>query len=129
MFNFFLNVNRFPAGRRRNKKRTSDRGIPTRVPQQHGQGSVDVEPDARELVVRVRVVAERLHLVAAEQPSDRGRHERAEVRQRPVQQPAGDASRFAILRRVQVFRQEHTRREQRAHHVAGGAQTVQSIAS
>lgn len=88
-----------------------------------------MEPDAGELVVRVRVAAERFHLVATEQPADRRRHKRAEVRQRPVQQPAGDTGRCALLRRVQLFRQEHPRRKRRAHHATRGAQTVQSVAS
>lgn len=115
------------AGRRGHEERAPDRGVPARVRQQHGQGGVDVEPDAGEPDVRVRVAAERVHLVAAQEQSDRGRHQRDQVRQGPVQQPAGDAGGPAVLRRVHVLHEEHTRREQRVHHAEGGAPAVQSV--
>jgi len=101
----------FAAGWPRDEKRTSDRRVSTRVRGEHGQGGVDVEPDTGQPVVRVRVAAQRVHLVAAQQPSGRGRRERAEVRQGPIQQSAGYARRPAVLRRVHVHHQEHPRRE------------------
>lgn len=116
------------AGRRNDEERTFDRRVPAGVREQHGQRSVDVEPNAGEPVVRVRIVAERVHHVAAEQPSDRGRYVRAEVRQGSVQQLAGDSCRPEILRGVHVLHEEHTRRKQLANRVAGSAQAVQSVA-
>lgn len=87
-----------------------------------------MEPDACEPVVRVRIAAERLHHVAFEQPYSGGRHQRAKVRKGPLQQPAGDTCRSALLRRVLVPDQKHSRREQRSNHSPGGSPTVQSVA-
>lgn len=115
------------AGRRGHEERTSDRRVSARLRQKHGQGGLDVEQDAGEPVVRVRVAAQRVHHVAAEQPSGRGRHQRAEVRQGSVQQPTSDAARAAVLRRVRLSHEEHPRREQRVHHVAGSPPSVQGV--
>jgi len=86
-----------------------------------------VEPDASEPVVHFRVAAERFHHVDAQQPFRGGRHQRAEIRQGPVQQPVGDTDRSALLRRVLVPDQEHSRGEHRANHPTGGAPSVQSV--
>lgn len=115
------------AGRRSDEERTSDGRVPAGVREQHGERSVDVEPDAGEPVVRVRIAAERVHHVAAEQPSGRGRRVRAEIRQGPVQQLAGDTRRPEILRLVHVLHEEHTRRKQLADRAPGSAQAVQSV--
>jgi len=86
-----------------------------------------VEQDACEPVVRIRIVAERFHHVAAQQPYSGGRHQCAKVRKGPLQQPAGDTDRSALLRRVLVPDQKHSRREQRSNHAPGGAPALQSV--
>jgi len=83
-----------------------------------------VEPDACKPVVRVRIAAERFHHVASEQPYSGGRHQCAKVRKGPLQQPVGDTGRSALLRRVLVPDQKHSRREQRSNHSSGGAPAV-----
>lgn len=65
-------INIFVSGRRGDKKRASDRRVPASVRQQHGEGGVDVEPDACKPVVHFRITAERFHHVDAQQPFRRG---------------------------------------------------------
>lgn len=86
-----------------------------------------MEPDASEPVVHFRVVAQRFHHVDAQQSFRGGRHQRAEVRKGPVQQPVGDTDRSALLRRVLVPDEEYSRRELRANHSPGSSPSVQSV--
>lgn len=115
------------SGWRSDEKRTSDRRVPACVRQQHGQGDVDVEPEASEPFVHFRIASERVHHVVAQQQAGGTRNQREKVRQGPYEQPVGDSGRQELLRRVHVPDQEHTRREQRANHAPGGAQAVQSV--